>query len=167
MLVLLAALGAAPPALAAQAAPSSVEDLARASDVVVRARVAKTSARLSDDGKRIFTYAEVEPSATWRGRAAGRITVLVPGGVVGRMGQRVDGAPAFTPGEEAVVFLHAAETGLYRVTGLAQGKFNVAGASAAPDLSHTTFVAAQLRPGERRSEAMPVGELERRVRSVR
>ena len=56
----------------------------------------------------------------------------------------------------------------YRVTGLAQGKFEVSGARARPDLSETAFVPrAALRAGERRVETMALDELERRVRSAR
>ena len=53
---------------------------------------------------------------------------------MGGIGQRVDGAPAFAGGEEVVVFLNRAEAGGYRVAGLAQGKFSVAGMNATPDL---------------------------------
>ena len=103
----------------------------------------------------------------WRGTPAARVTVVVPGGVVGPIGQRVDGAPAFAKGEEVVVFLSAAEAGAFRVTGLAQGKFSVRDGAAQPDLAHVSFVPAPLRAGERRAEAMDVAELERRVRSAR
>ena len=163
--LLLAALLAATPALGAEAEALSVESLARGSDAVVRGQVARLSTTTSPGG-RIYTVAEVEVSATWRGAAGRTVKVIVPGGVVGNVGQRVDGAPALAAGEEVVLFLGAAETGAYRVAGLAQGKFSVAGVSAAPDTSHLRISARQVAAGERPAEAMPVAELERRVRSV-
>jgi hypothetical protein len=166
VVVLLSALAAALPARASQAVAASVEDLARASPLVLRARVARVSARWSEDHRRIFTYVDLEPASAWRGSASGPVTVLVPGGEVGPVGQRVDGAPAFAPGEEVVVFLHRAEAGTHRVTGMAQGKFAVEGGVARLDVSHLTLVPARIRPGERRAEAMPLAELEARVRSV-
>jgi hypothetical protein len=159
---------AAGPALAALAVPASVEDLARASDTVVRGRVVKVSARWSSDGKRISTYAEVEPAGVWRGSAPTRVTVVVPGGVVGDIGQRVDGAPTFSEGEDVVVFLAQAGATAFRVQGLAQGKFAVVDGVARPEVSHLGFVdRPALRAGERRAEAMAVEELEQRVRAAK
>ena len=162
----LAALLVASPALGAEAAAVSVEGLARASDAVVRGQVRKITATLSPDGRRVFTLVDVDVATTWRGKSLGALRVIVPGGEAGGIGQRVDGAPAFGEGEEVVVFLHRAEAGGYRVAGLAQGKFSVAGMNAAPDLSRMRMVAEQVKPGERRAEGMSVAELERRVRSV-
>ena len=161
----LALLFVALPASAAMAVSSSVEQLARGADAVVRGRVASTSARWI--GRRIFTFAEVEAGSVWRGSAPPRITVLTAGGASGHLVQHVDGAAAFAQGEEVVLFLSRAEAGIYRVTGLAQGKFTVQSGVARPDLANTSLIAAQRAPGERASEEMPVGELERRVRSVR
>jgi hypothetical protein len=155
------------PVLAAQSLHVSVEALSRESDLVVRGRVASVVSRFSDDGLRIFTYAEVDVASTWRGESASRVTVLVPGGVVGDLGQRVDGAPTLSDGEEVVLFLHRAEAGLFRVSGLAQGKLSVRGGVARPELSHLGFLGTRVREGERAVEAMPLADLERRVRAAR
>lgn len=166
-LVVAAALAVAPAARAAQAVPVSVEDLALHSDLVVEGEVVDVRSAWSADGLRILTTAEIHPSAAWVGEARGRVKVVVPGGVVGDVGQRVDGAPSFAKGEAVVVFLRAAEAGAYRVTGLAQGKFRVEGAQARPDLSRVQLLAAPLRAGHRASGPMPVDELRRRVGSAR
>lgn len=166
-LVPLALLAIAGPALAAVALPATVEDLARDSDAVVRGRVERVTARWTPDGKRIFTYAEIRPSGVLRGTAPALMTVITPGGVVGNIGQRVDGVAAFAQGEDVVLFAHRAEAGVYRVTGLAQGKFSVSGGVARPDLSHTAMVPSPITAGERQAEPMQVQELERRVRGTR
>jgi transcriptional regulator GlxA family with amidase domain len=165
-LLLLLALLAASPALAAQAVALSVEALASGADAVVRGRVMQKSATVSEDGRRVFTLVDVEVADTWRGSAPRTVRVIVPGGVAGNLGQRVEGTPAFVEGEEVVVFLHRAEAGGFRVAGLAQGKYSVAAATATPDLSQLHFVGRQVAPGERLTEAMPLAELERRVRSA-
>src|SRR5512137_104221 len=100
---LLLALLVALPAAAAVAVPASVEDLTRGSDAVVRGRVTGVTSRWI--GGRIFTFVEVVRSSVWRGNAPARLTVVTPGGVVGGIGQRVDGAAVFAEGEDAVVFL--------------------------------------------------------------
>jgi len=167
MAALLAALAAPAAAVASQAIAVSVEQLARTSDLVVRGRVKEITARWSDDRRRIFTYVRVKPAAAWRGRASAPVTVLVPGGVVGALGQRVDGAPSFATGEDVVVFLTRAEAGSYRVNGLAQGKYRVEGRVARPDLSKVEFVSTRIGAGELAAGPVPLIELERRVRSAR
>jgi transcriptional regulator GlxA family with amidase domain len=156
----------ATPVFGAEATALSVEGLTRASDSVVRGQVRKMTSVLSDDGRRIFTRVDVDVTSTWRGPRVASVQVIVPGGVVGGIGQRVDGAPTFAGGEEVVVFLNRAEAGGYRVAGLAQGKFSVAGMNASPELSRTHMVAEQIGPGEHRAEGMTVADLERLVRSV-
>jgi hypothetical protein len=166
-LMAIALMVAASRAVATQAVAVSVEELARQSDAVVRGQVVEKHAQRTEDGLRIFTVVELQRAAALRGRAQPRLQVVVPGGIVGRMGQRVDGAPSFIPGEEVVVFLQRAGAERFRVTGLAQGKFTVTGGRAYPDLSHLTFVRTSVGAGERRVEEMPLQELERRVRSTR
>ena len=161
-------LACAAPATAAIAVPASVEDLARSSDAVVRGRVSKVSSQWSSDHRRIFTQAEVETSSVWRGSAPTRVTVVVPGGVVGDIGQRVDGSPTFSQGEEVALFLERAGEGKFGVRGLGQGKFSIAAGQAQPQLGGFTFAPGPaLRAGERRTEPMGVAELEQRVRAAR
>jgi hypothetical protein len=162
-----AALLVAAPALAAHATAVSVEQLARASDAVVRGRVEGARAERSEDGLRISTSYSVRTFAVLRGRAPPIARVVVPGGVLGRVGQRVDGAPTLSRGEELILFLRRSGTASFAVTGLAQGKFTVSGGVARPDLSRLAFVATAVAPGERRAEEMATAELERRVRSIR
>ena len=157
---------AACPADAAVMVPASVEELARASDAVVRGRVLDTAARWSADGRRIVTEVEVAVSGVWRGAAPGRIRVTAPGGERDGVAQRVDGAPAFSSGEEVVLFLARRGT-TWRVRGLALGKYRVVGAAARPDLRGVAFAAGRPAEGERLAGEMPLAELERRVRGAR
>jgi hypothetical protein len=144
---------------------TSVEELARSSDAVLRGAVARRAAHRA--GTRVYTEVTVRTAEVWRGSVPAEVTVRVPGGEVAELGQRVDGAPTFTDREDVVLFLTADGVGGFRVNGLAQGKFRVEGGVAAPDLSRMTFARTEVRAGERAAEPMPVGELERRVREAR
>src|SRR5260370_3811163 len=53
------------------------------------------------------------------------VTVRMLGGRVGNLHSRVDGIPAFRPGEEAYVFLWGRESEPFRVLGWSQGTFRI------------------------------------------
>ena len=155
---------AAGPAAAAVAAPVTVENLAREADAVVRGKVQRRESRWAQDGRHIFTFVTVRVGAVWRGAAPERITVRVPGGEVGEIGQRTDAAPEFEDGEEVVLFLVREDGDTFRVHGLALGKFKVQKGEARPVLGNITFTKGLIPEGERRVETMPVDELEWRVK---
>ncbi len=157
----------AAPALASLARPVTVEALARESDAVVRGTVERRESHWTGDRLRIYTLVTVQVASAWRGSAPGRGVVRVPGGEVGDVGQWVDAAPTFADGEEVVLFLSRHPSGDFEVRGMRQGKFRVESGMARPGLEGVAFGAAPPVPGERRAEAMPLDELERRVRSAR
>jgi hypothetical protein len=86
--------------------------VAARSDVVVEGRVlSRESAWV---GRRIFTFVTFEVDATLRGSLAAaeartrRVTVAIPGGVVGGLGQKVAGAPVLDDGARyALCLSHA------------------------------------------------------------
>jgi hypothetical protein len=153
------------PALGAVGPEVSVEALARRADAVVRGAVQGVEASWAPDGRHVRTRVTLRRISTWRGAAPAVVVVDVPGGQVGDVAQSVAGAPGFEPGEEVVVFLRATSPGRYRVLGLATGKFRVSGRQATPRLEAIHLEEAAIPPGERRVEAMPLEELERRVRA--
>jgi len=155
----------APPARASTFVETSVEETARVADAVVRGKVLRTAARWV--GGRIVTEAEISVASAWKGDPGERIVVAVPGGRVGDLAQRVSGAPTFQADEEVVVFAARAGGGRWGVAGLALGKYRVEAGQARPDLSGVRFETRPLALGERPVGAMPVEELERRVRAVR
>jgi hypothetical protein len=101
-----------------------VPTLARAADAVVRCRVLSSESRWSRDGRRILTDVRLQVLETIAGEAGGELRVVQPGGVVGDIGQRVDGLASFAPGEEAVVFLERRGP-VHGVVGMGQGKWRV------------------------------------------
>ncbi|HEX9049602.1 MAG TPA: hypothetical protein VF841_03630 [Anaeromyxobacter sp.] len=154
-------------AAAATFVATSVEEVARTSDAVVRGRVARTAARATRDG-RIVTEVEIAVRDAWKGAPAATVRVVVPGGRLPGVAMRVDAAPSFAPGEEVVVFLSRGGE-IWYVNGLALGKFRVDGASARPALGGAAVLPrpVPLAAGERQVGPMPVAELERRVRAAR
>jgi hypothetical protein len=164
-LVLALLASAAAPAVAATFVAPSVEEMARSSDAVVRGRVLGMASRETRDG-RIVTEVEVLVAGAWKGAPEGTVRFVVPGGRVGRLAMKVDAAPVFSVGEEVVVFLSRAG-GAWRVNGHALGKFGVVRGEARPGLGGARVLPGALVAGERPVGAMPVGELERRVRTAR
>ncbi len=165
-LIALAA-AAAGPAAAATFAATSVEEVARTSDAVVRGRVARTAARATRDG-RIVTEVEVAVREAWKGAPQATVRVVVPGGRLPGVAMRVDAAPTFEPGEEVVVFLSRGGN-IWYVNGLALGKFRVDGPEARPGLGGAAVLprAVPLPATEKQVGPMTVSELERRVRAAR
>jgi hypothetical protein len=164
--VLLAATTATP-AVAAVFAATSVEGMTRSSDAVVRGRVVATAARPTRDG-RIVTEVEVAVDQAWKGEPGRTVRVVVPGGRLPGVAMWVDAAPTFAPGEDVVVFLSRGGA-VWHVSGLALGKFRVERDEARPSLGDAEVVpgARPFPDGEREVGAMPLAELERRVRAAR
>ncbi len=161
----LALLLAAAHASAATFVATSVEDVARSSEVVVRGRVRRTQARATRDG-RIVTEAEVAVASAWKGSPGRTVRVVVPGGSLGSVAMRVDAAATLDEGEDVVLFL-VREGATWHVNGHALGKYRIEGDRARPGLSPADVVPRAMRAGEREVGPMGVAELERRVRAAR
>ena len=157
------------PAVASVVVAQSIESMAREARTVVRGTVRASSSAWDDAHRRIHTYSEVEVREVW---------VRTLGGVVGDVGQRVDGVARLSPGEDVVLFLRAdpKDAELFSVIGLSQGKLRVEprgdGPVAIP--SHRGLVLARPGPdGRWTAEAasdpssLPLEELRARVRAAR
>ena len=160
------ALAAAVPTAAATFVATTVEETARSSDAVVRGTVVSARPRLTRDGRRVVTEVEIAVASAWKGAPGDAVTVIVPGGSTPGLAMSVDGAPSFERGEDVVVFL-ARIGDVWRVMGLALGKYRVEAGEARPAFHAGDVRARALAAGERAAGPMPVDELERRVRSAR
>lgn len=80
---------------------------------------------------RIYTDVEVQTQTVVRDRfgAGTTVTVRTPGGVVGDVGQRVEGAPVLEAGRRYVLFLRRGRDGTYETIGFSQGVLPVREAS--------------------------------------
>jgi hypothetical protein len=162
-----------PSAGATSVVKTDVDGLTRSSDLVVRGKVKKKESRWSGDHKRIYTDVEIEVDESIKGQGGKTVTVRQPGGEVGDIAQRVSGLASFDSGEEVVVFLEK-RGGVYRVSGLAQGKYRVERSSdgkfafAVPaDQSELRLVDPQLNTEAAPSaKTVQLEELRERVRKV-
>ncbi len=122
---MLCALLCAPPAIRATTlARLSLDQLAAAADAVAQVRCTAAESRWENGS--IWTVTTFAVAATWKGNVPAQVTVRLPGGRVGHLTAAVDGAPKFTPGDEAVVFLERLPTGGFSVAGWVEGTFRIA-----------------------------------------
>ena len=90
--------------------------------------VSATGQRSTWEGGRIYTYTEVQVQRAMAGSMTTGSTAWIRtrGGVVGHIGQEVEGEAVLTGGP-SLVFLHHGSSGAYEVTARAQGQFPVMG----------------------------------------
>ncbi len=84
---------------------------------------------------RIYTYTRmrVEQAIAGEMTTGGEAWVRTMGGVVGDIGQEVEGEAVFSPGRSSLVFLHRGPAGTLEVTARGQGQFPVvAGDASSP-----------------------------------
>ncbi len=103
-----------------------LEEMARACDLVVQARVqAVQPTTAPDDERRISTTVRLEILRVLKGHpTAPALTLTLPGGRTDRWTLLIPGMPHFQKGEEVVLFLERTSAGL-RPAGLSLGTFRV------------------------------------------
>jgi hypothetical protein len=101
----------------------SLDRLAAAADAVARARCASAESRWENGA--IWTVTSFDVIETMKGALPERFTLRLPGGRVGHLTDTVDGAPRFSPGDEAVLFLERSRAGGFSVSGWVQGTFRI------------------------------------------
>src|SRR6267378_2923423 len=75
----------------------------------------------------IWTETRFETVELNKGLLPGVVSVRMLGGRIGNLHSRIEGVPAFRPGEEAYVFLWGHEGEPFRVLGWSQGTFESPG----------------------------------------
>jgi hypothetical protein len=95
------------------------------SDIVV-GRVEATRAHWNESRTRIVTEVTVSVGESLKGAGGERLTLVQPGGEADGFRYAIAGAPAFRPGEEALLFVWRDRQGRAQVNGLSQGKFEIA-----------------------------------------
>ena len=113
------------PALATVLLPADFREVAAGSQIIVHGRVVDVRSEWVEGNTRIDSFVTIAASSFYRGAPAQTVTFRVPGGQVGRYKAVMVGAPTFTVGEEAVLFLNAKGPAVPNVFGLNQGVFRV------------------------------------------
>ena len=101
----------------------SLDDMARESTLIVRARVLSSSGVLR--GQDVYTLYQLQVLEGWKAAGVQQLQVAVPGGVASGLRQSIAGAPSLNTGAEYVMFLWTSRSGLTQVIGLSQGLFDV------------------------------------------
>ncbi len=112
----------APLARASVVMALSVEDLARRSDLVVLGQVASVQTSWASDHHHIYRRVLVKTEQSWKGNGSKEVVVVLPGGEIDGVGEKVVGEPTFSEGMRGVFFLEPAGHA-HRVIGLSQGFF--------------------------------------------
>jgi len=101
----------------------SLDEMARQSTLIVRAKVVGSSGVLR--GQDIYTFYQLQVLEGWKAAGVHELQVAVPGGVASGLRQSIAGAPSLHVGAEYVMFLWTSRSGLTQVIGLSQGLFDV------------------------------------------
>jgi len=139
LLITLALAAAMAPIRATTLERLPLDEMARKSTSIVRAKVIASSSALR--GTDVYTMYQIEIAESWKGPTT--VQVAIPGGVAGGFRQIVAGAPSLRAGQEYVMFLWTGRSGLTQIIGLSQGLFQVR-LSEAGDWAATRVAAGEL-----------------------
>ncbi len=101
----------------------TLDDVARSSALV--ARVTPVEATSAWEDGRIVTTTRLRVDRVLAGASTNEVSVRTFGGVVGKIGQRVEGEPSFEVKRTSIVFLVPATSSAFAVVGRAQGQLVV------------------------------------------
>jgi len=159
---------AIPTALSTTLARLTLEEMSARAAAVVRARCISVAVRA--DARGLWTLTTFERVETWKGSLPGHIVVRLPGGEAAGMREKVEGAPRFAPGEEAVLFLEPLPGGEWTIVGWVQGAYRifrnpVSGVEqAAPDAAGALLLQRASGPYQPFAQrAIPLAELRAQV----
>jgi hypothetical protein len=105
--------------------PAEFREIVAGSSVIAHVRIVDLRAEWSDGRRRVDTIVTAEVVSPLKGAPDRMLTFKVPGGQLGRYRTVMVGAPVFTRGDEAVLFLSSEPGGVPSVFGLNQGVFRV------------------------------------------
>jgi hypothetical protein len=105
--------------------PPSIEQLARAADLVVAGIVIAAAGEWDAGHATIQTRVELSVAERLKGAAASPLTFTQLGGRVGGDTSIVGGGASFEPGERVLVFLARRPDGSLRLADLIHGKFTI------------------------------------------
>jgi hypothetical protein len=105
--------------------PAEFREVVTGSDIIAYGRVSETAAEWSDDRKRVDTLVTFQVGTYLKGGPGETLVFRVPGGAIGRFRNVLVGAPQFSAGDEAVLFLNSRGRDVPSIFGLNQGVFRV------------------------------------------
>ena len=115
----------APVAMATTVAEMPLRDMVSMAPSIVVGTVESSSSRWNEDRSLIVTDVRIQVTDVIKGQNIGQIVITQPGGRVGKVRVDVDGAVAYRPGQETVLFLAPDARGHQQVLGVFRGRFDV------------------------------------------
>jgi hypothetical protein len=103
----------------------SPQQMGEESALVVSGRVTGVRSYWNDTNTKIFTETSVAIDQSYKGSAGGTVNVVQLGGIVGHVQMKVEGALAWSPGDEVLLFLEPMSGDRYMVYGLSQGRYEI------------------------------------------
>lgn len=97
--------------------------LTRSAEIIARVRCVHSETRWESES--IWTFDDFDVLETFKGAPPKTLRVRLPGGRVDHVEVKIEGVPAFTSGEEVILFVERTSAGDYGVTSWAQGTFRV------------------------------------------
>ena len=125
MLTFVVCLLAAPAVTATVLVPAEFREVVTGSEVIAYGRVIEVRPEWAEGRRRIDSIVTFEVASYLKGGSERRVSFKVPGGQLGRYRSVMIGAPVFTPGDEAVLFLRIQPGAMPHVFGLNQGVYRV------------------------------------------
>lgn len=160
------------PAHATLLVPATLEELAASAAAIFHGRVIDARSQWSEGRRRIDTWVTFEVRGYLKGSFGPTVVVKVPGGRLGAYRSVVIGAPAFSPGDEAVVFVGSAAPLYPFILGLNQGVFRVVrgpGGEASvvsPVVERSGLTPGRIVRGDPRRVPISLDQFLRRVREL-
>lgn len=108
----------------------STDELVQASEVVAVGKVRQKKAAWNSTRTRIETTVTLEVSEYLKGTGGNSISITVPGGEVGEIGELYSHTARFEKDEEVVVFARRDKTNRFQVAGGSSGKHSISTDSA-------------------------------------
>ena len=105
--------------------PAEFREIVAGSEIIVHARVVDIRSQWVDGRRRIESVVTVEVLTPFKGGERRTLEFKVPGGEIGRYRSMMVGAPSFSLGEEAFLFLSGQDHDAPLVFGLSQGVFRI------------------------------------------
>ena len=105
--------------------PAEFREIVAGSETIAYTRVVDVRPEWSEGRRQIDTIVTADVIASYKGEAVRTVSFRVPGGQIGRYRSVTIGAPVFSRGDEAVLFLQTADGDVPHVFGLNQGVFRV------------------------------------------
>jgi hypothetical protein len=128
--------------------PIEFRELVTTAPVIVHGHVVDVRSRWVDGRRSLETFVTVEAVEYLKGDLGPHLTFRVPGGEMGRYRTVFVGAPAFSTGDEVVLFLKRAGAANLTIVGLSQGAFRVVADARTGGRVVTTPVVMGNRAGE-------------------